>query len=273
MECLRRVRVCIACAVCLQKCECVAVCCRALQYDNESAARSNGCNLCSVVQHHFFMHVCEIKYIYIYIFRARLSKCIYMSLCICIQTCKCVHIYTWNKCVQVDMHIFLCTCMFVFRCMHAYTYLCIYKQTYTHAHTIYVYPNTHTWVCALSLPPLINTAVMFTDALCVAVCCSVVEDVAVRVSCRGLQDVAVCCSCHVHGRSVCCSVLQCVVVCRNVSELQLVAEYCSVLQLACSSTLYVLQWVAVWVSCSELRRVATCCSWNVHRCSVCCSAL
>jgi len=65
----------------------------------------------------------------------------------------------------------------------------------------------------------------YTRPLNAAVCCSVLQCVAVR--CSALQCYAACCS-VIHETFECCSVLQCVEVC--CSALQCVAVLCSVLQ-------------------------------------------
>ena len=110
---------------------------------------------------------------------------------------------------------------------------------------------------------------------CVAVCCSVLQCVAVTwimhtaAHCNTLLHVAVTRDSfvsHYPCVAVCCSVLQCVAVCCSV--LQCVAVCCSVLQcvaVCCS----VLQCVAV--CCCVLQYVAVCCSVLQLFSCVCCS--
>jgi len=78
-----------------------------------------------------------------------------------------------------------------------------------------------------------------------AVCCSVLQEVAVVVQCSACGAVGwVCCS-VLQCVTGCCSVLQCVAVC--CSMLQYVAVCCSMMQ-------------CVAVCCSVLQCVAVCCS-------------
>ena len=93
---------------------------------------------------------------------------------------------------------------------------------------------------------------VFAEAFRVALCCSVLQCVAVfcsvlkcvTVCCNVLQCDLVCCS-VLRCVAVCCSVLECAVVCYSV--LQYVTVCCSVLQ-------------CVAVCCSVLQCVAVCCS-------------
>jgi len=142
---------------------------------------------------------------------------------------------------------------------------------------------------------------------CGAVCCSVLQRVAVW--CSALQRVAACCS-VLQCVAVCCSVLQCVAVCCGVlrcfkmcaqtgllswhlwgrvccSVLQCVAVCCSVLQcvaVSCSVQIYshlleklfanICMCVEVCCSlcCSVLQCVAVCCS-VIKNIALCCSVL
>ena len=95
---------------------------------------------------------------------------------------------------------------------------------------------------------------------CFAVCCSVLQCVAVHVFCNSqltcLKDpacVAVCCSvlqCVLQCVAVCCSVLQCVAVCCSACIMKLTVDVPERAKVCCS----VLQCVAVY--CSVLQCVA-----------------
>jgi len=97
-------------------------------------------------------------------------------------------------------------------------------------------------MCDMTHSSVSHTRGMRVKHPCVAVCCSVLQCVAIGV----LQCVAVCCS-AIHGKcllsfcvlqcvAMCCNVLQCVVVCCSVcvavsySVLQRVVMCCIVLQ-------------------------------------------
>ena len=124
--------------------------------------------------------------------------------------------------------------------------------------------------------------------VCVAVCCSVWQHVAVRCSvlqcaeqgllctmiatCKCvLQRVAACCS-TLQCVAVCCSVLQCAkqgLICAMIATrkcvLQCVAACCSTLRVAVRGTMIVMRYdrrlqVCVAVCCSVLQCVAVCCS-------------
>jgi len=130
---------------------------------------------------------------------------------------------------------------------------------------------------------------------CVAVCCSVLQCVAVHEVMQHRHHNAYCIECHTHWTHICCSVLQCVVVCCSV--LQCVAVRHIVLQCAavcCSTVLKVtrveITYVAVChICCSVLQCVAVCYSTVLNvtyihvllqcqicymcECHICCSVL
>jgi len=91
---------------------------------------------------------------------------------------------------------------------------------------------------------------------CVAVCCSVLQYVAVNVLCKMTRELMYMYCAAVRGSVL--QMLQCAAMCCNV--LQCVAVCCSVLQYVADTA----------VCCSELQYAAVCCS--VLQCSaLCCS--
>ena len=96
-----------------------------------------------------------------------------------------------------------------------------------------------------------------------AVCCSVLQCVAVCCSVLTCHQFAVCCS-VLQCVAVCCSVLQCVWMSPICSVLQCVAVHCSALQCVsvCCSVLQCVAvcWRVVATCCRVLQRVAECCS-------------
>jgi len=88
---------------------------------------------------------------------------------------------------------------------------------------------------------------------CVAVCCSVLQYVAVSLYIEQTECVAACCS-VLQRIAVCCSVLQCVAVCCSV--VQCVAMCCSLLL-----RLYLLEFLTF---AKEVRTIKYKCEVNIH---------
>ena len=151
-----------------------------------------------------------------------------------------------------------------FVCLHTHTHT--YPHTQAHSLCFHWRQMLVLFIDKISTKTIINEI----HLICVAVCCSVLQQVA--TCCSVLQCVAMCCSPQTiiyeihHLRvalccsiAVCCSVMQCVAVC--CSELQCAVVCCSLLQFAavCRSVSQCVAFNAA-VCCSVLQCVAMRCS-------------